>query len=74
MSDEPNRQKGQVAELARYYGGRDATAALRDLVAFVDGLTYEQLENVPGLFDATRKARLSIPDDPIAIELRGDGK
>lgn len=40
--------------------------ALRYLVEFIDGLPYEQLEHVPGLFDATRSARQVLPGDHIA--------
>ncbi len=36
-------------------------AALTKLVAFVDGLTYSQLDRVPGLFDAAREARKELP-------------
>jgi hypothetical protein len=46
--------------------------ALRDLVEFIDGLTYAQLEAVPGLFDATRTARMALPADHIADELRNN--
>lgn len=48
--------------------------ALRDLVEFIDGLTFTQLENVPGLFDAARKARMALPADHIADEIRSKGK
>lgn len=44
--------------------------ALRGLVEFIDGLTYGQLDRVPGLFDATRKARMVLPGDHIADEKR----
>lgn len=40
--------------------------ALRPLVEFIDGLTYEQLDLVPGLFTATRQARMALPGDHIA--------
>ncbi len=43
---------------------------LRTLIGFVDGLTYRQLEFVPGLFEATRRARRNLPDDHITIEQR----
>jgi hypothetical protein len=44
--------------------------ALRDLVEFIDGLTYEQLNRLPGLFDATRKARMALPGDHVAAALK----
>ena len=50
------------------------TKALAELVAFVDGLTYAQLDHVPGLFAAARKARMALPDDQIAAELRDAGR
>lgn len=48
--------------------------ALRDLVEFIDGLTYDQLDHVPGLFDAARKARMALPADHIADGIRSKGK
>lgn len=35
--------------------------ALADLVGFIDGLTYSQLDHVPGLFTAAREARKALP-------------
>lgn len=48
-----------------------ATAvALRNLIEFIDHLTYAQLEHVPGLLVAARKARMTLPADHIADEMK----
>ena len=40
--------------------------ALRELIEFVDGLAYAQLDHVPGLFAAARKARSALTGDHIS--------
>ena len=38
----------------------NARLALAELIAFIDGLTYQQLEHVDGLFAAAQKARAAL--------------